>query len=112
MALPMIVTGDKVALPIQLTKNGATFIIASGASVKAGIVDQGHKKLHSAVVTCSNTAPGADWNTSLVTVEMTSAESGAIDITGDALIEIEIDEGPGEPISYFADVSIVAGLVT
>ena len=92
MALFEITTGDDVDYPAQLTKNGATFTIDPGATVKGCIKYEG--EAISAEVTCDNAHPDADWVNSLVIVPFTAVQTEAITKTGlTAYIEIQVDDG-------------------
>lgn len=104
-----IVKGDDVSLPVALTKDGATFAIDAGATVRAAIVDMGHQALLMAAVTLDSAAVGADWSTSLVVVEMTAAQTAAITEVGNAFIEIEVDDGG--KTTFFTYIQVVEGLI-
>ena len=105
----VIVTGDDVARPVQLTKDGASFVIDPGATVRAAIVDEAHKKVLMAAVTLDEGATGAVWATSLLVVEMTAAETAAITETGNAVLEIEVDDGGKE--TFFENIQVIPGLI-
>ena len=63
-----IVQGDDLVVAVQLHKDDATFNISNGATVRAAITSNGGRVLQ-ASSTCSFSATGADWSTSLVVVE-------------------------------------------
>ena len=107
--MSVIVTGDDVALPVTLKKDGATFSIDAGATVQASIVlPDGSVTLVSAV-TCSNAATGADWDNSLVVVEFSSAETGAVTDYVPAKVEIQVDDSG--KLTWFVGVVIEKGSI-
>lgn len=108
--MSMIVTGDDVAIPVQLKKGGSTFTIDGGATVKAAIVTPERDELLSTTVTCSNIATGADWDNSLVVVEMTSAQTAAITTYGNALVEVQVDDSG--KLTWAAPIYVARGLIS
>ena len=84
-----LVTGDDIALAVQLKRNGAAFSIDVGATVKAALVSSSGTV--TGPVVCSSSADGADWSTSLVVAEFESATTQAMAI-GDYELEIEVDD--------------------
>jgi len=87
----VIVTGDDVQIAVQLKKGGVT-VDLTGASIEANIRREG--VLAAGPVSLDSGATGADWSTSLVVVEFTSAETAAISLSGlsdHAAIEIQVD---------------------
>jgi len=107
----LITTGDDVAIPVTLKKNGVTFAIDAAATVKAALVSTDRSSKLSADVTCSNAAAGADWANSLVVVEFSSAVSGAVTVpdSGRCLLEIQVDDSG--KLTWTAPLQIVAGLI-
>jgi hypothetical protein len=104
-----IVKGDDRVLPLQLYKDEATFAIDVGATVRAAIVNPAHTTLLMAPVTLDNAAVGADWSASLVVMEITSAQSALISETGNAVIEIEVNDGGKS--TFFTHIQVVDGLI-
>ena len=102
----VIVTGDDVARPVQLTKDGASFVIDPGATVRAAIVDEAHKKVLMAAVTLDEGATGAVWATSLLVVEMTAAET---DMGTLHLAAWTVDDGGKE--TFFENIQVIPGLI-
>ena len=107
--MSVIVTGDDVALPVTLKKDGATFTIDVGATVQASIVLADRSATLIAAVTCSNAATGADWANSLVIVEFSSAETGAVTDYVPALVEIQVDDSG--KLTWFVGVVIEKGSI-
>ena len=117
MARIQIRTGDDIDLVVTLYKDGATFAIDSGATVRAALADGGNMTLLTAVVTCSNAGPGADWDNSKVSVELTSAITGGLTAhhLRDVYLEIEVDDavnGPGKLRWLVPGLKIWQGLIT
>jgi len=92
MALPTLVTGDDIQMLVTLLKDGATFNINAGATVHARLIDVGKENPYMDAIVQSNTAPGADWPNSLVTVEFASADTADIAYQGPALLEVQVDD--------------------
>jgi ABC-type iron transport system FetAB permease component len=107
--MSIIVTGDDVALPVTLKKDGVTFAIASGANIQAALVSQDRSALLAGPVTCLNSAPGANWAQSLVVVQIPSAATGAVLAYGPALLEIQVNDGG--KLTWFVSVEIVKGTI-
>lgn len=93
----IITTGDDAAVPVQLYKKQgkvkSTFVIDAGATIKAVLTSIDRLTVISAEVIIDNTATGADLATSLVIVELTEAQTEAITLLGDAIVEIQVDDG-------------------
>ncbi len=104
--IPVLVTGDDITLPVTLKKNGATFTIASGATVVGQLVSRDRKETYTVEVSQSNAAP-ADWDNSLVEVTFLSAHTADITEQGAALLEIQVDDGGKR--TWFVAVTIARG---
>lgn len=107
--LTEIISGDDVSIPVTLYKDGVTFTIDPGATVKAGIVNTRHTKILLAAVTLDEAADGADWANSLVMFILTAAQSATLNSNDEAFIEIEVDDGGKE--TFFVRVKLVKGLI-
>ena len=103
-----IVTGDDVSIKVQLQKDEVTFVIDSGATVRAGVVKDGVIIIGPAP--CLSDAAGADWNTSLVVVSFSSAETAAATDYGKSHLEIEVDDGG--KLTWFVFVNVIQGFIT
>jgi len=112
MALtPTLVTGDDSILPTTLYKDDATFLIDSGATVKASVVTKDKKTILLAPVTVSNVETGSDWVNSLVVPRFASADTNNIPLTniGSALLEIQVDDGG--KLTWFVTIKILQGTI-
>lgn len=102
--MSVIVTGDDVALPVTLKKDGVTFSINAGATVQASLVSIDRSSVLAGPVVCSNVAVGADWDNSLVIVAFSSEETASIIDYGSASLEIQVDDGG--KLTWFVSVTI------
>jgi len=107
--MAIIVTGDDPALPVTLKKSKAVFAIAPTATVQASVVSVDKLTTLIPPITCDNAATGADWANSLVMVEFTSAQTAAISATGEALLEIQVDDGG--KLTWFVLITIETGTI-
>jgi len=83
-------TGEDVAIPVQLTENDETFVINVGATVTA-VLRHG-TTIISSIASCTDQT---DWATSLVIVPFTDVETSAITVGSSpifAILEIKIDD--------------------
>lgn len=108
MTIPVLVTGDDFALPVNLTANEVAVNVA-GATITAGIVGTDHAALHLQGIAQSSGATGANWGAGLVAVEFTAAQTAAIVATGAALIELQV-ASPAKA-TWFIPIQIVRGHV-
>jgi len=104
-----IVTGDDVSLPVTLKKDGATFIINGGATVKASLVSENKDTVLIAPVTVLEANPGSDWANSLVVVQFTSIETGALTAYNPSLLEIQVDDSG--KLTWFASINVDRGTI-
>lgn len=109
-----IVTGDDSNLPVNLYKKDATgtdisFTIAPTATVKASLISADKAQVLIAPVTCLEAAAGADWANSLVIIPFTSADTVGVKVTGDALVEIQVDDGG--KLTWFTGITISRGTI-
>jgi len=107
--MSVIVTGDDVALPTTLKKDGVTFNIDAGATVKASLISVDRAAVYIAPVTLNNAATGADWSNSLLIIEFPSASTELITDYQPALIEIQVDDGG--KLTWFVSVDIEKGTI-
>jgi len=110
MAIPTFVTGDDIVVPVTLKKNGVVFTINPTATVKAALVGTNHENRLCDDVMQSSAAAGANWAASLVVVSLPSSSTSGITHQGDALLEIQVDDGGKR--TWFVPITIVTGLVT
>jgi hypothetical protein len=104
-----IVTGDTIALPVTLKKSGATFVIAAGATVQASLVSLDHRTVLAGPVTMSAAAIGADWDNSLVMIEMASSVTANIIYSGQVDLEVQVDD-VGK-LTWFFTLDLVQGTI-
>jgi CheY-specific phosphatase CheX len=107
MTTPIIVTGDDMRQPVQLTINSLPFAIGLAGTVKARLVTLDHKTALTVVVDQSRSAAGADWSASLVVVEMPPTATAPIAEYGPSLLEVQVDDVIKE--TWFIPVTIVQG---
>ncbi len=88
-----ITTGDDAELPFHLKKSGTSFPINGAATAKAALVSTDRSTILSAVVDVDMAATGTDLANSLLIVKFTSTESAAITALGEALLEVQLDDG-------------------
>lgn len=116
MTTPVITTGDDVAIPVTLKKkiNGVltTFTIDPAADVTAAVIttDRDNPVQLITDTVCDEGHADADWANSKVIVEFASAATGAVDQYGNALLEVQVDEGG--KLTWFGAVEIKLGTVT
>jgi len=89
----VLTTGDDAQIPYRLKKDGKTFTIGGGATAKAVLTTLDRLTVISAVVTINLLATGSDLAASLLIVEFTEIESAAITQLGEALLELQLDDG-------------------
>ena len=103
-----IVTGDDVAQPVQLTRNGAAFVIDGGDSVQCALVSYDHSSVLIAAVAQSNTETGADWGTSLIVCAFSNAQTKLVTVDGRAWLEIKVTQNSIQT-TWFVAAQIVKG---
>ena len=108
MAIPTLITGDDIIVPVPLTKNDATFVISGSATVKARLVSIDHKSAYSAEVTQSSATSGANWGASLVVVKFAPGDTADVTFQGLALLEVQVDDA-GVKTTWFGQVVLVKG---
>jgi len=105
-----IVTGDDIAIPVTLKKDDATFLINTGVAViQAAVISKNKKTTVIASTSVPESNAGSDWINSLIVVEFSSTQTGAITRYGEALLEIQVDDGG--KTTWFASVNIVQGTI-
>ena len=110
MSIATITTGDDSNLPVQLKKDNATFVIDAGAVIKAVITTTDSSSTLSETITIDNLATGTDLSNSLIIVNFTPAQTGAITTYGTALLEIQVDDNI--KTTWKVMVTIVKGNIT
>lgn len=107
--IPVLVTGDDLALPVDLTVNGVAFD-ASGGTVTARIVSLDHDTALCDEAQQNSAASGANWAAGRVVVELAAALTAAIVSYGQALIELQVDKA-GRKATWFVAIVVVRGHV-
>jgi hypothetical protein len=114
MAIMTLVTGDPLIKKINLTKisasGEATFNIpTSGVPVTVAVVSNDHARRLTSEVTVSSAETGSDWTTSTIVVNIDKVETEAIEETGLALLEIQVNDG--DEITWFHPLNIINGQI-
>lgn len=86
-----IVQGDDYDIIVQLLKNGSTFVIDPGATVKFVVVNGTQVVI--GPTTIQDTDPGNDWTNSIVVVPLTSADTDPLESNSTIFLEIKITDG-------------------
>jgi len=107
MSQPKLVTGDDLAIPVTLKKDGVVFAIADTATVKARLVSVDHDAVYCDEIGQSKDTTGADWSNSLVVVVVASTDTVDMTHQGLALLEIQVDDDGKR--TWFVIVNIVTG---
>lgn len=90
MSICTITAGDAVEIPVQLKKDGQTFIILSSAVVKAAIVSD--SAALTGTVALSSLDPGAEWSTGLVVCKFEVEDTADLPVGTGYRIEIRVDD--------------------
>jgi hypothetical protein len=108
MSLPEIITGNACIVVVDLTKNGATFVIGGTAVVKATLISTDHLQIFlSTAITVSSATAGSNWAASRVAISFPSTTS-SITYQGEAKLEIKVTES-GLSNTWFSSVMIRRG---
>ena len=108
--MSVIVTGYDVALPVTLKKDGSTFAIDAGATIKASLISVDRNTVLIAPVTLNNSEQGTDLASSLIIVKFLSAATSLITTYEPAHIEIQVDDAGKTP--WFVSVDIEKGTIS
>ena len=109
MSTPVIVTGDSIAIALQLKRNGVNIAIDSGATIHAALVSVGHNESYTEAIEQDGSTAGADWDAGLVVVAFDPEDTEDIGFQGRALLEVQVDDGG--PKTWFLPVQIVTGRI-
>lgn len=107
-----ITVNDGGKVPIQLLKDGATFNIPSDAVIKACMTSRDRTMRLSDIVTLSNAETGADWSTALIVVSFTGSEINAVENQKKVMMEIQVTESGGVPLTWWEDGVAYQGHIT
>lgn len=109
MAIPTLVTGDDIVLPVTLTKKGLTFSINPAATIVARLVATDRESVYTAEIAQVTAHANADLPNSLIVIVFTNADTVGITFQGGALLEIQVDDGGKQ--TWFASVRIKRGQI-
>ena len=105
-----IITGYNVTEAVTLKKDGSTFSIAADSTVKVGIVNRNHNGVYVEPITQDRNAVGADYDNSLIVVEIPSTATSSITDQGSAFFEIAITDADGTTgRPWFLAATIITG---
>ncbi|MGZ8172938.1 MAG: hypothetical protein ACXWT0_03965 [Methylobacter sp.] len=104
-----IVTGDDTEIEITLKIGDSVFEISDAAIVKAAIVNKFHTSILAGPITVSRLEVGSDWSKSLIVLKI-PGRSTAVKITTPAKLEVQVNDA-GKKITWFADVTLIQGLI-
>lgn len=107
--MTIITTGDHSKIPVTLKRDGATFSIDAGATIKAILTGADRITLLTEEVTIDNAAVGTDLPNSKFIVEFTKAQTLAIIDYGPAYLEVQVEEIVDEPDTWTDEVLIRKG---
>lgn len=89
----LITPNDGAKIPATLLKDGLTFNIPGGTSVKAALLNNDHTQLLAGPVTVSQSEAGSDWATSGIVAVFSAADLAAITESVPLVMEIEVIDG-------------------
>jgi hypothetical protein len=107
-----IVLGDDAYLPVNLLKDGNSFIISEAATVQA--VLKSKNTALSSIVTCLSNTPGADWTLSKVVCPFTSAVTEAITFNGNTQaceLEIQVNDNGVKQTWVVDGITLEKGII-
>ena len=111
MASINLVTGDPLIKTVNLIKvndaGESTFNIPLGTDVTVAVVSSDHARRLTNEVAVSSAESGSDWSTSTLVINIDKTETEAIEETGLALLEIQVNDG--NEITWFHPVNIING---
>lgn len=108
--MSVIVTGYDVVFPTTLRKDGKTFAIDAGASIKASLISIDRSTVLIAPVTLNNAEQGTDLANSLIIIKFPSSSTSVITSYDPAHIEIQVDDAGKTP--WFVSVDIEKGTIS
>ena len=115
MTTPIIVTGDDITFPTILRKkiSGAsvytTFVINASAVIAARLVSSDKESAYTPEIAQITVQAGVDLPNSTIIIKFTSAETIGITFQGNALLEIQVDDGG--KLTWFTAVKINRGQI-
>lgn len=105
-----ITIGDHRELPVTLKKDGATFTIDPGATVKGAL--RNSAGLITSEVAILEAETGADWANSLVVVVFDTTETAKLTAGDTVVLEIQVTES-AEPLTWHIHgIKVRQGFIT
>ena len=108
--MSVIVSGDDVALPTTLRKDGKTFAINPTATIKASLISEDRETILISPVDVLEATGGSDWSNSLIVVAFPSASTLGLTPTAEATIEVQVDDGG--KLTWFTSIEISKGTIS
>ena len=105
-----LITGDDAVVAVDLTLNGAAYVVDPSAVVKAALIDVAHTQLLTSVATIASTDTGNDWPAGRVGVPFAGSETATL-AAGLYKIEIEVTVG-GVKKTWHAELGVARGLIS
>lgn len=107
--LAEIVTGTDATIPATLTIDDATFIINTGAVIRAKVTSKDKKKDILGLTPVVEASPGSDWANSLIVIVFDSVNTAAVTYVGRAILEVQVDDSGKQ--NWFREIEIVKGTI-
>ena len=106
-----LIIGEASSISLRLLKDGQRFDMSTASSVQIALVDQGHNNIILDPITITSGQTGNDWANSLIVIDFTAVQTGAINQQTTYLFEIQvIDQGITN--TWFVPVRAIRGLIT
>ena len=111
-----IAIGDDVDMPVHLERKtnnvSSSFVISPTAVVRAALHKEGETEpLGGVVVTADEGAAGADWANSLVVLTFGAADTSKLEVSENAILEIEVVDGGIKSTWKSTGISIFAKVI-
>ena len=107
--MAILVTGDDINIEQTLTKNNATFVINSSATIKASLITRDRATILVAPVTVLESTTGSDWPNSKIIVLFAESLTAQLTNFGPVLLEIQVDDGG--KLTWFVKTELVQGTI-
>jgi len=105
-----LVTGDDIVIEQTLTKNNATFVIDSSATIKASLTTRdGNATILVAPVAVVEATSGSDWPNSKIIILFAEADTATLTAFGPIFLEIQVDDGG--KLTWFVKSELVQGTI-
>lgn len=107
--MAVLVTGDDINIEQTLTKNSATFVIDSSATIQASLVSRDKETILVAPVAVLEAATGSDWANSKVIIVFADTDTSALTEFGPIFLEIQVDDGG--KLTWFVKTELIQGTI-